>query len=214
MTMTDEFLDRLSRDLRPVSKGVVVRRLAASLIVGGAVAFIGVAGLLGLRADMPRAVLSGMFWIKLAYTGGIAAAAFAGVERLSRPAGDAGRRLAWLAAPLAAMGAVAGWQFWSAPPPVRETLIMGSSAAVCPWLIFITAIPLFAALVWALRGLAPTRPRAAGALAGLTAGGAGAAVYALHCPESGAPFVAIWYSLGILLACGLGGLTGPRLLRW
>jgi hypothetical protein len=48
----------------------------------------------------------------------------------------------------------------------------------------------------------------------LTAGGAGAAVYALHCPESGAPFVAIWYSMGILLACGLGALLGPRVLRW
>lgn len=212
--MSDEFLDQLSQDLRPVRHGVVVRRLAVSLFVGGLIAFLGVAGVLGLRADMPRAVVSGMFWMKLAYTGAIAAFAFACVERLARPAGDAGRRFSWLAAPLAVIAAAAGWQIWSAPAPLREALLMGSSAAVCPWLILITAIPVFAALVWALRGLAPTRLRAAGALAGLTAGGAGAAVYALHCPESGAPFVAIWYSLGILLACGLGALLGPRVLRW
>jgi hypothetical protein len=212
--MSDAFLDGLSRDLRPTPKGFVIRRLAVSLVVGGVAAFVGVAGILGLRADMARAVLSSMFWIKLAYTGGMAAAAVWCVERLSRPAGDAGRRLPWLLAPLAAMGAMAAWRFGSAAPSLREALVMGSSAAVCPGLILITAIPVFVALVWALRGLAPTRLRVAGALAGLTAGGAGAAIYALHCPESGAPFVAIWYTLGMVLAGALGGLLGPRLLRW
>jgi hypothetical protein len=212
--MSDAFLDGLSRDLRPTPKGVVIRRLAVSLVVGGVAAFVGVAGLLGLRADMASAVLSSMFWVKLAYTGGVAVAAVWCVERLSRPAGDAGRRLPWLLAPPAAMGAMAAWRFGSAAPSLREALVMGSSAAVCPGLILITAIPVFAALVWALRGLAPTRLRVAGALAGLTAGGAGAAIYALHCPESGAPFVAIWYTLGMVAAGALGGLLGPRLLRW
>jgi hypothetical protein len=67
---------------------------------------------------------------------------------------------------------------------------------------------------WALRQLAPTRLTLAGALAGLFAGGAGAFVYAFHCPETAAPFVALWYSAGILLTAGLGALLGPRLLRW
>jgi hypothetical protein len=212
--MTDEFLDRLSRDLRPIGKDVVVRRLAVSLAVGGVVAFLGVAGVLGLRPDMARAALSSTFWMKLAYTGGFAALAFWCVERLSRPAGDVSRRLPWLMLPLGAIGVLAAWRFLSAPPPLREALVMGSSAAVCPWFILITAIPLFVALVWALRGLAPTRLGLAGALAGLAAGGAGAAVYSLHCPESGAPFIAIWYSLGMVLPGALGALLGPRLLRW
>ncbi len=91
---------------------------------------------------------------------------------------------------------------------------MGHSARVCPWMITATAAPMFVALFWALRGLAPTRPRLAGAGAGLAAGGLGAAIYSLHCPEVGAPFVAIWYTLGILTPCAVGALLGPRLLRW
>ena len=53
------------------------------------------------------------------------------------------------------------------------------------------------AALGALREMAPTRLRLAGAAAGALAGGAGAAVYALHCPELGAPFVAVWYVLGM-----------------
>jgi hypothetical protein len=92
--------------------------------------------------------------------------------------------------------------------------VMGHSAMVCPWFIAATSAPLLVALIWAVKGLAPTRLRLAGALAGLTAGGFGALIYCLHCPEVGAPFVAIWYSLGILIPCLVGALAGPRLLRW
>lgn len=54
----------------------------------------------------------------------------------------------------------------------------------------------------------------AGFAAGLLAGGVGASVYALACDETGALFVVVWYSLGVL-ACGeVGALLGPPLLRW
>ena len=66
----------------------------------------------------------------------------------------------------------------------------------------------------ALRELAPTRLRLAGAAAGALAGGAGAAVYALHCPEFGAPFLAVWYVLGMALPVAAGAWLGPRVLRW
>ena len=46
------------------------------------------------------------------------------------------------------------------------------------------------------------------------AGGAGAAVYALHCPELAAPFLAVWYVAGIALPVLVGAAIGPRLLRW
>jgi hypothetical protein len=65
-----------------------------------------------------------------------------------------------------------------------------------------------------LRGLAPTRPALAGAAAGALAGGVGGAVYALHCMELAAPFLAVWYVAGIVLPVVLGALLGPRLLRW
>jgi hypothetical protein len=76
------------------------------------------------------------------------------------------------------------------------------------------ATPLFVALVWALKGLAPTRLRLTGAAAGFAAGSLGALAYSLHCPELAAPFIGIWYLLGITICAILGAWVGPRLLRW
>ena len=70
------------------------------------------------------------------------------------------------------------------------------------------------ATFWVMKGLAPTRPAWAGASAGLLAGALAALVYALHCPESGAPFIGIWYVVGIAIPAAVGALLGPRTLRW
>jgi len=91
---------------------------------------------------------------------------------------------------------------------------MGQSARVCPWRILFFALPPLAGLVWAMRGLAPTRLRQAGAAIGLAAGGAGAFIYALACTESTAPFLAIWYTLGMAACAALGWALGPLVLRW
>ena len=40
------------------------------------------------------------------------------------------------------------------------------------------------------------------------------AVYSLHCPEMGAPFIDTCYLLGILIPTVLGALLGKTLLRW
>jgi hypothetical protein len=46
------------------------------------------------------------------------------------------------------------------------------------------------------------------------AGAVGALVYTLHCPELGAPFLGIWYVLGMLAPALLGAALGPRILNW
>jgi Uncharacterized protein conserved in bacteria len=75
-------------------------------------------------------------------------------------------------------------------------------------------VPTFIGVFWALRGLAPTRLRIAGAAGGLLAGATATLAYCLHCPEMGIPFWGVWYLLGMLLPTGLGAVLGPRLLRW
>lgn len=49
---------------------------------------------------------------------------------------------------------------------------------------------------------------------GSLAGALGALVYALHCPEVQAPFLAVWYLAGMAIPTALGAVLGPRLLRW
>jgi hypothetical protein len=92
--------------------------------------------------------------------------------------------------------------------------LMGQSWRICAVSIGLMALPVFAATLVALKGLAPTQPALAGAAAGALAGGVGAAVYALHCMELTAPFLAVWYVSGIAVPVLVGAALGPRLLRW
>ena len=100
------------------------------------------------------------------------------------------------------------------PAGDRHADWMGHSALMCPWRILAISAPAFAAIVWGLRALAPTRLALAGAAAGVLAGGIGATIYGLYCQETTAMFVATWYTLGLAGCAGIGALLGPRLLRW
>jgi hypothetical protein len=102
----------------------------------------------------------------------------------------------------------------STPPDQMRAALMGSSWDKCPWRILVLALPGLAVLLWTMRRFAPTRPALAGAAAGLLAGGVAATVYGLHCQEIAAPFVALWYSLGVILSTGLGAIIGSRALPW
>lgn len=96
----------------------------------------------------------------------------------------------------------------------RLALLLGSSWSVCPWRIAVLSIPSFVLMLWAVKGLAPTRLRLAGAGAGMLSGAIGALVYLLYCPELAPPFLLVWYTLGMLVPAGVGALVGPRVLRW
>jgi hypothetical protein len=91
---------------------------------------------------------------------------------------------------------------------------MGNSWQSCSVSILVLSSPVLAALLWALRQLAPTRPGLTGAAAGMMAGSVAATLYSLHCTESTFPFFTAWYGGGIVAAGALGALIGPRLLRW
>ena len=101
-----------------------------------------------------------------------------------------------------------------ADPPQRAQLFFGETWTSCPLLVALLSAPVFVASFWAMRGLAPTRLGLAGAAAGLLSGAIGALVYCLHCPEMAAPFLGLWYLIGMLIPTALGALIGPRLLRW
>jgi hypothetical protein len=209
-----ELARELSDGLTPVPASFVTRRLLAALGLGAAVSIALVLGLLGPRPDMATAMATGMFWAKLVYPLSLALVAGLAAERLARPAATARGRIAWLAAPFAAVAVVAIVQFLGAPPLSRHALVMGGSARLCPFLVLAAALPPLLALTWSMRALAPTRLVQAGAVIGLVAGSTGAFAYAWHCTEWGAPFLALWYTAGILAATLLGALLGPLLLRW
>ena len=210
---TDDLIAQLSAGLEPVKSGQVARLLLGAIVLGVAGSVVVMLGMLGLRHDFAKAMVSFGMWTKLVYTFAIAVFGFWLVERLGRPGTPMNRPLQMLALPVLAIAILAVLQM-SAPNADMPKLVMGHSSRVCAVLVTITALPTLAATFWALRKLAPTQLTLAGAGAGLFAGAAGAFVYSFHCTEGAAPFIAIWYTLGIVVTTLIGALLGPRLLRW
>ena len=211
---TDELVTLLAAGAAPVSANVVGRRFALALGWGVPGAVLLLLAALGLRADLAQASAALMFWIKPAFAAGLALAALVAAGRLARPGMRLGPVWAALAAPLLLLWLVAALVLVNAAPEQRADLIFGATWKSCPFNIAFISLPLLAATLWAMKGLAPTRLALAGASAGLLAGALSALVYALHCPEASAPFLAVWYVLGIALSTLAGALLGPRLLRW
>ncbi len=210
---TDDLIDRLANALVPARSNAVSRRVVLGAGGGIVLSAALMVALLGLRPDFAEALSTTPFWIKFVYVAVASLAGLVAVLKLSRPAGRIARPT-WLAGLLLTIVAVmAIAQFASAPDGERPALVYGGSALVCPIFIVLLALPIHAGVIWAMRGLAPTRTRLAGLAAGLGAGSFSALVYSFHCDETSVVFLALWYSLGIM-ATGLVGLSTSRFLRW
>jgi hypothetical protein len=211
---TDDLVASLSAGVSPVPPGAVARRVGIGLGLGAAASVMLMLLWLGPRPDLAQAILTPMFWMKLGYaaiTGLIAAAV---LTRLARPGVRPGGLATLALAPFAVVAAMALARMAQAPPEAHRAMLMGHSAMSCPWRIAAIGLPVLVGAVWAVRGLAPTRLGLAGLAAGAAAGGLGAAVYAIACNETSAPFLAVWYTLGMAALGALGALAGSRLLRW
>jgi hypothetical protein len=92
--------------------------------------------------------------------------------------------------------------------------LTGYDASHCLTLIPMLSVAPASCLLIALKHGAPRHPALAGAIAGLLAGGVGAALYALTCPNDSPLFVATWYSTAMALVTSACAWTGHRFLRW
>jgi len=211
---TDQLIDQLAGDVAPVGRNPVGRRLALGVAAGAIVSIAIVVGMLGIRPDLDVAMSGFPFWMKWIYTASLAIGAVYATAELARPDARRLRRLWLLSAPVLALAAIGVGELARTPSGDWLAMWLGHSWRTCPWRVLTLSAPIFIGLLWSFRRLAPTRMRAAGAAAGLTAGAFAATAYCLHCPEVSAIFVLTWYSLGIVLAASIGALIGPWLMRW
>jgi hypothetical protein len=211
---TEDLIDSLAQDLRPVPRGLARLRVAIALIAGVLAGVILLSLTYGIRPDLDIAMAGMMFWMKLGYTASIALVALAAAVVLMRPEAKAPRWL-WLAlVPVVLIAVKSASEMITAPDDKRMAMWLGQSWAICPAIVLALSLPIMATLMFAARSLAPTQLRLTGAVIGLASGAAAATIYCLHCPEATATFVLSWYTLGIVLAAGVGALLGPKLLRW
>lgn len=211
---TDELISLLAAGDTTVEKHALSWRFAVALCSGLFGAFLLMAALYGVRADLGDVMRLPLFWAKVALPASLAILALWLCSRLARP-GVRGGAIWWalaLTVSLVWLGslAVLAW----APVGARAELILGHTWRTCPLNIALLAVPAFISVFWALRGLAPTCPRQAGAGGGLLAGATGTLAYTLHCPEMAVPFWGVWYVLGMLLPLVAGSVLGRRVLQW
>lgn len=214
---TDDFVKLLAANSAALPSGARVnlgRRFVALAAGGVAAAALIMTLEFGIRRFYGDDLQGAMYWVRLAFVSLVGASGLAMTWRLLHPGVALARWPVGVWLPIVTMAGLAVQVLIAAPAEAREDLIFGSTWKVCSVSIVTLAVPVFAALIVALRSGAPTRPRHAGAAAGFAAGGLGALVYTLHCPELAAPFLVVWYGLGMLLPAAAGALLGPRLLRW
>lgn len=212
--MSHEALIRsLVKKVPPVPRNTARRRIGLALLGGGAITLVVVLFGLGVRADIGAAAFTAPFWYKAAYTASLAACGLILALQVARP--DTTRlRWAWLwAAPLAVMGAMCVLELASTPSWKWGARIMYPPWS-CPLIVLMLSAPVFAALAWAFRRLAPTNLPLAGAALGLVSGAVAATLYCLYCEAVSPLYIFTRYTSGVALATMAGALLGPRILRW
>lgn len=209
---TDELISLLATQAGPAPKALAAKRLLPASVVGGLLAAALVIGVLGL---IPKTMLAEPGpWIKLVYAGALALATAWLVSRVGKPGASGKQAVAAVLGIVSIMLLVGFVSYMGTAEPDRLAALMGHSWLLCPWTILVLSIPVMAGTFWAMKGLAPTNLPLAGAACGLFSGAVAAMAYALACTEPAAPFIAIWYTLGIALCGGVGAVLGPRLLNW
>ena len=211
---TDDFVSMLATRVAPVDPDISGKRFRLALSAGALGAALVMLGMFGLNPQLRAAALLPMFWVKLVFPAALGVVAVLLAQRLSHPGMRLGAAAKAWAGPVIAMALLALLVWMDAAPSERPNMVYGKTWKVCSRNILIVAAPVFAAVLWAMKGLAPTRLVLAGASAGLLAGAVGTVVYALHCPEIAAPFIFVWYGAGMLLCSAIGAVLGPRVLRW
>lgn len=211
---TDELINLLAAGEGPVRRHALAQRLCIALLGGALGALLLTVVLYGVRSDIAEVARTPLFWAKIALPTSLALLGIWLNQSLARPGIKGGIVWTLLGLPLLLVWLGAAVTLAGAPLETRADLILGRTWRTCPLNITLLSVPTFIAMFWALRGLAPTRLRQAGAAGGLLAGATATLAYCLHCPEMGVPFWGIWYVLGMLIPTLIGMLLGPKLLRW
>ena len=211
---TNDLIAMLAADASAIPTASPLRRCAQAIAAGMTARLGRVLTLWGLNPELSELTHTQVFWVKVLWL--VLTCTFAApvVMQLSRPGMAAGRGVWGIAAALLGMTVLALAQVATVDADTGMQLMLGESWQMCSASIAALSVPLLAALLWMLRGMAPTRPALAGASAGLMAGAIAGLVYSLHCTETAYAFVAVWYVAGIAVMAGVGALLGSRLLRW
>ncbi len=211
---TEQLITALATGLEPVDRRAPLRAAILALAGGVLLAAVTMFAWLGLNPVLGQFLGEPMFWTKFGFGLALAASSLWLAAGLAQP----GSRLSWPAwlplSPVVAMWLLGAAVLLTSAPEARASLIWAETWRTCLVAIPLLSVPTLIGALLVLRRMAPTCPACAGAAGGAVAGGVASAVYALHCPELAAPFLALWYVIGASIPVLAGALLGRHLLRW
>jgi len=209
---TNDLITLLGHDARV--RILYGRRFLLLLVTG-----ISIAGLLlmctaGTRPDLAAAIRTYRVEFKIGLTLLVAVLATRLAFQIGRPDAPLRNLATALLLPLVLLMAAALSEFNVVPQAEWFVKWVGKFPGFCMFIIPSLSFAPLVALLLALRRGAPENPTLSGAVAGLAAGGIGAAIYAWHCPDDSPLFLATWYSMAVGLVTLTGAIAGRHVLRW
>jgi hypothetical protein len=211
---TDDLISMLAREPAGLTAPPQGERVRAALAVAAGGSFALMIAWLGLNPELRDDLSLPMFWVKVGFALSLALMLGFALSRLGRPGRTAKPMFAaagLFALLMLLMGIVAGF---TGDRAAASAALNGYGTFDCPIAIATLSIPLFIASFWAMRQFAPTQLTLAGGVAGLFSGAVAATIYALHCVGYHPTYVAVWYSVGMLIPGIVGAALGRSLLRW
>jgi len=211
---SDQLIDLLVADLKPVNR----RRILHAVIIALAVGLAAALGVMTLTFAFSPELLDGrnleFLSIKLLFASAVVATTATFLPQLARPGVKMRRMPVLILMPFVVLAATAAVALATAHSSAWAGMIVEKDSLTCLPAILLLAILPFTALIWALRAGAPIDLTRAGAIVGLAAGGLGAFACAFPCTEQSLPSIALWYGLPISICAAVGAKLGPSLLRW
>lgn len=211
---TDNLIERLAGDLRPVRPRAPAREAGLLAIVCA----LELAGFLAAgmaRPDLTEVLRQPLLWWKFGTFALLAVAAFATALRSFSPQGSARAGLVALLA-LAIGGLGLGWLLDTTHPSTADLLtrLSPQDGLVCLGYVLGLSLPPLALLGSLMRRAAATDPQGAAAAVGLGSAAWAAWVFLFACRHDDPLYVVVWYGL----ACSAIGIATslilPRLTRW
>ncbi|MBU1312821.1 MAG: DUF1109 family protein [Alphaproteobacteria bacterium] len=209
---TDDFIDLLAKDA--LVKLHLDRALAIALAIGAPLSAVVLVTTIGIRPDLGDALHTPRFIFKIAVTLLLAVTTSSLVFNVGKPGVPLRPYLIALLIPLGLLTLGIVTELFVLPSSSWRESMAGRYGYHCLFFIPFFSLAPLVALFWALKGGAPEKPGLSGAAAGLAAGGVGAAIYALHCPDDSPLFVALWYVTAITFVTLCGYFAGKRWLTW
>ena len=214
---TDQLIDILSANPEPVKADNFASRLLLAILAGAAAAMILMFATVGPRPDLLSTPHLEWIGLKLLFAISVIATGLPLLGRSMRPGSEDETDSRLIAVPFAGAIVLAVAALLLSSSQAREPMLRGAtsvSSLRCLVSIVCFAVIPWVAVVFAVRGGAPIRLKLSGGIAGIIAGGVGAAAYAFNCSSDTIPFIAIWYGMAIVLCGVIGAQLSLRTLRW